>query len=235
MRPFPDDLFVIKSVSNLPNSFENLVTSAQDSYAKVFVISTRCLQCQYAIVLRDNFHCFTHLALSNVADSVFPIAPKLTPTARPSGILWTVIAITSRMIRFHWAIAFWWFKACWLAVYVACLIRTTEFYQINSLNGPIIWAFTCSLLSLFFLLRRDVTPCWTFRQSAKLSIPIVVESPLPFDTLLYCACTRFWYSMLLSVSSIAMSILSLLECVNAGKENGIFNLSAGSSFKPDEL
>lgn len=31
---------------------------------------------------------------SNVAESVLPIAPKLTPTANPSGILCTVMAIT---------------------------------------------------------------------------------------------------------------------------------------------
>lgn len=31
---------------------------------------------------------------SNVAESEFPIAPKLTPTASPSGILCTVMAIT---------------------------------------------------------------------------------------------------------------------------------------------
>lgn len=48
----------------------------------------------------------TYLADSNVADSVLPIAPKLTPTASPSGILCTVIAITNSIIRFHCDSAF---------------------------------------------------------------------------------------------------------------------------------
>lgn len=43
----------------------------------------------------------SYLAASNVAVSVVPIAPKLTPTAKPSGILCTVIAMTSNIIRFH--------------------------------------------------------------------------------------------------------------------------------------
>lgn len=42
-----------------------------------------------------------HLALSNVDMAELPIAPKPTPTAKPSGILCTVIAITSNIILFH--------------------------------------------------------------------------------------------------------------------------------------
>merc|ERR1719319_1758503 len=41
------------------------------------------------------------LALSNVADLVLPTAPNPTPTARPSGMLWTVIATIRRRILLH--------------------------------------------------------------------------------------------------------------------------------------
>lgn len=44
----------------------------------------------------------TYLAFSNVAEAELPTAPNPTPTANPSGILCTVMATTSSMIRFHW-------------------------------------------------------------------------------------------------------------------------------------
>lgn len=66
------------------------------------IIEDNNLNGQYeAIERRKKLYDFSYLADSNVADSVFPIAPKLTPTARPSGILCTVIAITNKIIRFH--------------------------------------------------------------------------------------------------------------------------------------
>ena len=37
----------------------------------------------------------------NVAELVDPIAPKPTPTARPSGMLWIVTAAARRSVRFH--------------------------------------------------------------------------------------------------------------------------------------
>lgn len=43
----------------------------------------------------------TYLADSKVAVGEVPTAPKLTPTAKPSGILCTVIAMTSKIILFH--------------------------------------------------------------------------------------------------------------------------------------
>ena len=41
------------------------------------------------------------ITFSNVADGVLPMDPNPTPTARPSGILCTVIAIIRRRIRLH--------------------------------------------------------------------------------------------------------------------------------------
>lgn len=43
----------------------------------------------------------SYLAVWKVAFSEEPAAPNETPTASPSGILWTVIATTRSMIRFH--------------------------------------------------------------------------------------------------------------------------------------
>ena len=46
------------------------------------------------------------LALSKVAEADFPMEPKATPTANPSGILWTVTATISRRIRFNLSASF---------------------------------------------------------------------------------------------------------------------------------
>lgn len=43
-----------------------------------------------------------YLALSKVADGELPMAPNPTPTAKPSGMLCTVIAMTRSIMRFHW-------------------------------------------------------------------------------------------------------------------------------------
>ena len=44
-----------------------------------------------------------NLAFSNVADLVLPTAPKPTPTAKPSGMLCTVMATMSRRILRQWS------------------------------------------------------------------------------------------------------------------------------------
>lgn len=67
--------------------------------------------------------------------------------------------------------------------------------------------------SLFLRRLREVVPCCTLKQSEKLSIPIEVECSLtflnvPVDPFLS-------YFRLASVSSIAISALSLLVCVSA--------------------
>lgn len=122
---------------------------------------------------------------SNVAESVLPMAPKLTPTAKPSGILCTVMAMTYRptitkctfinefrkitrwalvfivgirtssMIRFHCDSALAWLIACWLAVY-----------------NWLFWLPEPDLTRLRDVIKLEC--CW-FRQSEKLSKPMVVH------------------------------------------------------------
>lgn len=43
----------------------------------------------------------SYRAFENVADGDKPMAPNPTPTASPSGILWTVMAMISINILFH--------------------------------------------------------------------------------------------------------------------------------------
>lgn len=76
---------------------------------------------------------------------------------KPSGILWTVIAITSSIIRFHCDNACAWLIACWLAEYVSVFRSPLELATKRRLDVVIL---EC---------------CW-FKQSVKLSIPIAVTT-----------------------------------------------------------
>lgn len=124
--------------------------------------------------------------------------------------------LTSNIIRFHCDNAAAWLIACWLAVYTP-LLRLP--------------------LLLFVFRRREVTKfecCW-FRQSVKLSIPIVVhwssivrtkchkmnwkiivkKTFIAFQSECFSILPNCLLFLAFSASSNAMSALSLFDCVRA--------------------